>query len=493
MWNSTTLSVGILIVLALRVPVRRLAGARVAYLLWLIPPLGCLAWLAPARQVLVRLPAGAIEEVGADGVAGFVWPAEFLVAGWLLGLAAMVALFAFRQRRFATAAGTLQPVSALGRNVFEAAPTHGPAVVGALRPVIVLPKDFGSRFSCEEQALILAHERAHVERGDPLANAAALALRAVHWFNPLMHVAVQALRIDQELACDATVVERHGGGRRAYAEAMLKSHAAAFDAPVGCAWHSSAFHPMKERILMLRASPSRLSRHLGLSFVAVAALGVGSAVWLMRPVEVLAAPTNGLAQSDVDALDELGALDEIDAIDAVEDVDAEDIAEAKTEAQEAQIDAWQAARGARAAVARARVEAAVEARHAFREARAAVADARRAAATEVALAMASVKPAIEAARAAAMTARPAIAEAQRALDAARPAIAAAVRETRAAGAMAAQAEAKAWAKAQARLATACRRALARSSADVAADEELRVLKKLVCIPRGPGPATSAPN
>ena len=48
---------------------------------------------------------------------------------------------------------------------------------------------------------------------------------------------------------------------------------------------------------MLKASPSRLGRRLGLSFVACAALGVGGAVWLMRPVEVLAAPAKELAEA----------------------------------------------------------------------------------------------------------------------------------------------------------------------------------------------------
>jgi beta-lactamase regulating signal transducer with metallopeptidase domain len=472
LWASATLSVGIMIVLALRMPVRRFAGARVAYLLWMIPPLGYLAWLMPARQVIVTLPAAVFDADGAGVAAAFYWSANLLVACWLIGVAGMIAVFRFRQRRFAAAAGLLEPIGALGRDVFAAAPTHGPAVVGALRPVIVLPNDFGSRFSADEQALILAHERAHVERGDPLVNALALVARAVHWFNPLVHVAVRALRIDQELACDATVVERHGGART-YAEAMLKSHAAAFEVPVGCAWHTAAFHPMKERILMLKASPSRLGRRLGLSFIACAALAAGGAVWLMRPVEVLAAAT----EEEVPTAAETEAMHQVTA-----------------DARQAVIEARQAAREARAAMKEARRAAMGEARLALQEAHAALAAADAAAAEDARQAMKSVEPAIAAAREAARSARPAIARAERALREAQPAIraarkaaaAAAAQEVRAAIAQAKQADATAWARANERLVAACRRALARSSM---ADDGLRSLEKLVCI----APAQGAPD
>ena len=402
LWASATLSVGILIVLALRIPVRRLAGARVAYLLWLIPPLGFGAWLAPARQVTISLPATTNDFEAAAAATTSDLPALLLIACWLAGLAALIAVFRLQQRRFQQSAGALEPVSALGRNVFAGAPTHGPAVVGALRPIILLPNDFNSRFSADEQALILAHERAHVERGDPLVNAAAMAVRAVHWFNPLVHVAAQVLRTDQELACDAAVIARHSGTERTYAQAMLKSHAEAFEVPVGCAWHTAAFHPLKERILMLKASPSRLSRHLGLSFVAAAAFAVSGTVWLMRPVEVLAAPT----EVDEEILSGTGA---------------EDIRQAVIDAQQAMEDAHAAMAEARQT---ARVDArqiGVEIRQAMKEARAAIAEARRSAAVDA-------RQAVIEAREAMLAERPALAEAERAIREAEPEIAAAQAE-----------------------------------------------------------------
>lgn len=472
LWANVTLSVGILIVLALRVPVRRLAGARIAYALWLLPLFAFLAWLAPARQVTVAVAPTAAVDTGdpvmAAAAAGS--PELLMIACWLAGVGAMLALFALRQRGFARSAGALEPIAELGQGVFRAAPAHGPAVVGAWRPKIVLPRDFGARFSAEEQALVLAHERAHLDRFDPMVNAAAMGLRAVNWFNPLVHVAARALRIDQELACDAAVLARHSGVQRVYAEAMLKSHAAAFDIPVGCAWHTAAFHPLKERILMLTFSPSRLSRGLGLSFVAAAALGVCGAVWLMRPAEVLAAPGE----------EPFASVDDEAAAEA--DIAWQEAAQAalKEAMLEARVAAREAMQEAQAATDMAQQEARAAAREAVREAQAATVVARREAAVQARLAARDARAAVAAAREAIRDAAPAIAAAERAIQDARPAIAAARRD-----AERSLRGTKAWV-------AACQRAMARwPNLDLSDEGDLRVLEKLVCIPghtKGSAPA-----
>src|SRR6476659_3340337 len=82
----------------------------------------------------------------------------------------------------------------------------GPAVLGFLRPRIVMPDGFQDHFTAQEQAAILAHERVHLARQDARINALAALLRCLCWFNPLIHLGSRWLRIDQELACDASVV-----------------------------------------------------------------------------------------------------------------------------------------------------------------------------------------------------------------------------------------------------------------------------------------------
>src|SRR4029077_12446784 len=155
-------------------------------------------------------------------------------------------------------------------DVLRAESTCGcPALVGAIRPRIVLPADFEQRYDGRERELILAHERTHRARGDAQANALAALLRCVFWFNPLVYFAASRFRFDQELACDAAVISRFPEARRSYADAMLKTQLAVLGLPVGCHWQSS--HPLKERIAMLKKPLPGRTR---------AALGAGIAVAL---------------------------------------------------------------------------------------------------------------------------------------------------------------------------------------------------------------------
>ena len=94
-----------------------------------------------------------------------------------------------------------------------------PFVLGLLRPTIYLPYDI------QEADLphVLAHERAHIRRGDPWWKALGFALLAVYWFHPLVWVAYALACRDMEAACDEAVVrELDREGRRAYAGALLR-------------------------------------------------------------------------------------------------------------------------------------------------------------------------------------------------------------------------------------------------------------------------------
>lgn len=74
--------------------------------------------------------------------------------------------------------------------------------------------------------LALLHEARHIETGHLWANAAALALHALHWFNPIAYLAYRTFREDQELACDAAVIGGATPSLRAdYGTALVKSAA----------------------------------------------------------------------------------------------------------------------------------------------------------------------------------------------------------------------------------------------------------------------------
>jgi biopolymer transport protein ExbD len=175
----------------------------------------------------------------------------------------------------------LAPVGAPRR----AASNFGPAVVGVLKPLLVVPADFEQRFSPPEQALVLAHEHEHLAAGHTRINAALIVLTSLNWFNPLVHWAARLARADQELACDAAVLERFPRERGVYAEALLKAHIAPALLPLGCTWPSRSSSFLKERMTMLATkTPGRTRRMAGVGFIAVALLGAGLAAWAQKPV-----------------------------------------------------------------------------------------------------------------------------------------------------------------------------------------------------------------
>jgi bla regulator protein BlaR1 len=98
-----------------------------------------------------------------------------------------------------------------------------PAVFGFRRPRLLLPPGLSEQLTDDELRLVFLHELTHVRRGDVALNWIAIGIRAVHWFNPLVWLAVRRLRADQELVCDATVLARLAPSeRRRYGDTLIK-------------------------------------------------------------------------------------------------------------------------------------------------------------------------------------------------------------------------------------------------------------------------------
>lgn len=288
----------ILFVLLVRRGMARHFGPHAAYALWAIVPVAMAATLLPERTLFAletdflfgEMPAAVA--VSDDGAA-FAWLPSLLSVVWVGGAIALAALFVRRQRAFMRDAD-------IG--------LAGPAIVGFRNPRIVTPDDFSHRFSHDERKLIITHEQVHLERSDARINAIVAMMRCLFWFNPLVHMGAKAMRIDQELSCDAEVVERRPRVRRAYAETLLKTHLSAQALPVGCHWPAEAQHPLAERIDLLARRPVS-SRRRAVAAVLVVSLagGAGFAAWAAQPertviregVDVLV-PFRPIPQNEVD-------------------------------------------------------------------------------------------------------------------------------------------------------------------------------------------------
>jgi beta-lactamase regulating signal transducer with metallopeptidase domain len=296
---NLAMGAAIILVSLLRRPLRRWFGTPVAYAIWFLVPIAGLASLFPPR-VVVPAPVTPVHVAAAPVFAGHIAQSALQVTEQLAGQNAFTAPLAAPQLApvhampdtalllfVAWALGALFMALYLTRlqlrfSAAVRAGEAGPAVLGFFRPRIVTPDGFQEHFTPQEQAAILAHERVHLARQDARINALTALLRCLCWFNPLIHLGARWLRIDQELACDATVVAG-AVSRRDYASALLKSQMVITTLPLGCSWPGSQ-HPLIERIALLKRKPAGTARRLaGAGLVVLAATSAGLGAWAAQP------------------------------------------------------------------------------------------------------------------------------------------------------------------------------------------------------------------
>ena len=127
-----------------------------------------------------------------------------------------------------------------------------PATAGWRRPVILLPDDWRSWSDAERRA-VLAHELAHIVRGDYAAGLLARLAVVLNDYHPLVRWMAGRLQLQQELAADA-MGARFAGGRARYLVALSRL-ALRQDGRSPC-WPARAFLPARgtliRRIAMLR-------------------------------------------------------------------------------------------------------------------------------------------------------------------------------------------------------------------------------------------------
>ncbi|OMJ30748.1 hypothetical protein BSZ14_17085, partial [Sphingomonas sp. Sph1(2015)] len=305
---ASTLLMGL--VLLARRHVRQAFGPQIAYALWalpllrlLLPPLprGLSEQATPplaaaserfATYVVLPMTAQIPATVDAPGIWSMVEQGVALF--WIIGAAAFLGFqllrhWRFRRRLLADA----EPLEAVkGVRVVASDGAPGPLAFGIWHRYVAFPRDFAERYDADERDLALAHELGHHARGDLIANWIALAVLALHWFNPLAWRAFHAFRADQELANDARVLKgRSRADRHVYACAIVK---AAHGRALSGACHLHTIDDLKGRLKMLTTSPkSRRQLAMGGATVSVLVLaglgatasGTPAAAALTRKVE----------------------------------------------------------------------------------------------------------------------------------------------------------------------------------------------------------------
>ncbi len=97
-----------------------------------------------------------------------------------------------------------------------------PAVHGLFRPKLLFPPHLAEQLAPQELRLVIAHELGHCRHRDLASQGLIQTARVLHWFNPLVWLAVSAAKHDCEIACDEYVVARLGmADHSVYGTALL--------------------------------------------------------------------------------------------------------------------------------------------------------------------------------------------------------------------------------------------------------------------------------
>ncbi len=245
------LTILLLLMLIIRQPLRKSIDANTVYNLWLVIPLSLVLYFLPLpwqslsglsinglsaiesqsglmQRYLITASLNISQQLSIDNLLG-MW----LSSTWVLGFTLLISYWSFSQYNyrktlkleFLTESKFQQQIIESGANkltIAQSNHTHSPILIGLFKQVLVIPEDFETLYTTEQQQLIISHEVCHFSQHHMWTNQLALMLLALFWFNPLAWRAYAAFRQDQEHSCDQVVLARkHTQSRIQYCKALV--------------------------------------------------------------------------------------------------------------------------------------------------------------------------------------------------------------------------------------------------------------------------------
>lgn len=185
--------------------------------------------------------------------------------------------------------------------LLESQEAISPMALGILRPTVVIPSRVLEGLAPGDVRTVLAHELAHLRRGDAWLNWLRIVLLAVWWFHPVAWLLSRALRHVHEDCCDDMLLAGGLIGEADYCETLLRVAAKASSGAAGLALGmAQQLHPLGHRLLRIMDEKAR--RRAGLSAGGVGTLVLLAGVLLpglsRRPVD--ASPATPDQQSAAD-------------------------------------------------------------------------------------------------------------------------------------------------------------------------------------------------
>jgi TonB family protein len=245
---------------------------------------------------------------------------SILVWIWVLGSIPGLALLIAGVRRLVRLAATSQRIehgawarsaATIGREygfrndvtLLEAQGSNLLVTWGFFRPTVLLPAA-AHDWSDDRVAIVLAHELAHIQRGDWAVLLMAEVLRAVYWFNPLFWIACARARQESETACDDRVLNRGVTGSDYAIHLVGIARALRNDSrrlPAPAITRTSSLEGRVKAMLDVRRNRRPLTRSAGV-LTAVALFAVTVAVAGFAPGQIAFASLGGAIVDPQDAL-----------------------------------------------------------------------------------------------------------------------------------------------------------------------------------------------
>ena len=265
--------------------------------------LGAVRLLTPLYfkgSVVIRsykvLPA--IENALNVPLLGPLSPGRILLLIWTVGTLVFIVRDLIRQRRYVLADKQL-PLSE-NEQIARIAAEYGkgfrlkvspeidlPYVTGLLKPVIHLPD---VDLSNEEWRNIFRHETQHIRSHDEWKKLFFRAIRAIFWWNPLVHLSEEDINLLIELQCDERVAGRGDPDEQeSYLRTMMElmKRCIETEAPVGASRMIGKQKEMKIRFEALLAPETKRSKRtrVVLSVVLVTVF-VASYFFIVQPIRL---------------------------------------------------------------------------------------------------------------------------------------------------------------------------------------------------------------
>lgn len=150
--------------------------------------------------------------------------------------------------------------------------TNSPCLLSRKKQsIILLPKQWLESCSMSELRLSLAHELAHLARGDLAWNRFFVWSRAVLFFHPLVWIALRRYLLSQEMACDSIAIANTGGNRAEFARLLVQLAEHATATPISAVAMIGSTSSLKQRISSMYQAHYKPSKLIAW---AVTAMGV---------------------------------------------------------------------------------------------------------------------------------------------------------------------------------------------------------------------------